>query len=156
MKRWNLQPTGFYNFKTLVKNYQLFEVNVSATDALAFLRSTGKPFVSNLKANISSRFVSQDIVSAFSILDPKKVPSVTSPDIKTYGEAFLNKLIAHFGVAKNAITLAGLECDKEAIVSDEAITEWKNYGRYLAQNNHSKSVARIKNHRTDGCYVPKP
>ncbi len=90
------------------------EVNVSATDALAFLRSTGKPFVSNLKANISSRFVSQDIVSAFSIFDPKKVPSITSPDIKTYGEALLNKLVAHFGVAKNAITLAGLECDKRS------------------------------------------
>ncbi len=59
------------------------EVNVSATDALAFLRSTGKPFVLNLKANISSRFVSQDIVSAFSIFDPKKVPSITSPDIKS-------------------------------------------------------------------------
>ena len=33
-----------------------------------------------LKGNISSRFCSQDIVSAFSIFDPKKTPSVDTSE----------------------------------------------------------------------------
>ena len=41
-----------------------------------------------LKANIhaSSRFVSQNIVSSFSIFDPKKVPVADSSDLLAYGE----------------------------------------------------------------------
>ena len=38
-----------------------------------------------LVANISSRFGLQDIIEAFSIFDPKKVPSIDSAGIKTYG-----------------------------------------------------------------------
>ena len=62
-------------------------VNVSVPD-VAFTEKAGKSFVS--KANISSRFSSQDVVVAFSIFDLKKVPSIASADIKTYGESFLN------------------------------------------------------------------
>ena len=62
---------------------------------MIFTENVGKPFVSNLKANISSRFGSQDIIAAFSIFDPKKVPSIDSPDIKMYSESFINTLYAH-------------------------------------------------------------
>ena len=64
-------------------------VNVSVPD-VAFTEKVGKSFVCKLKANISSRFSSQDVVAAFFIFDLKKVPSITSADIKTYGESFLN------------------------------------------------------------------
>lgn len=102
--------------------------------------------MSNLKANISSRFVSQDVITAFSIFDPKKVPAIDSPDIKTYGELLLSTLISHFGVTKLATTLTGSDCVKEAIVSDEAIIEWKNYRRYLAQNKKKiRSVISLQN-----------
>lgn len=73
-------------------------VNISVPDINEFAEKVGKPFVSKLQANISSRFGSQDIISAFSILDPKKVPSIDSADIKTYGESFVDTLCAHFGV----------------------------------------------------------
>ena len=51
-------------------------VNISIPDIVAFTENVGKPFASNLKANITSRFGSQDIIAAFSIFDPKKVPSI--------------------------------------------------------------------------------
>ena len=38
--------------------------------------------MSKFKANISSKFGSQDVVAAFSIFDPKMVPSIESADIK--------------------------------------------------------------------------
>lgn len=47
-------------------------VTVSLPDIVAFIESEGKPLISNLKANISSRFGSQDIKAASSIFDPKK------------------------------------------------------------------------------------
>ena len=57
-------------------------MTISVPDIVAFTESAGKSFVSKLKANISSRFGSQDVIAAFSIFDPKKVPSIDSPDIK--------------------------------------------------------------------------
>lgn len=81
--------------------------------------------------NISSRFGSQDVIASFSIFDPKKVPSIDSPEIKKYGEDILH---SHFGVPRAAKTLDGVECMKEPLVSDETIIEWKNYRRFLAQH----------------------
>ena len=42
-------------------------------DISSFQERVTKPFVSVLKSNISSRFASQNLVSCFSIFDPKKV-----------------------------------------------------------------------------------
>ena len=119
-------------------------VNISVPDVVAFTENVGKPFVSNLKANIPSRFGSQDTIAAFSIFDPKKVPSIDSPDINTYGESFVNTLYAHFGVSKAAKTLAGVECTKEPIVSDETMIEWKNYRRFLAQHPKEKITTQLQ------------
>ena len=54
-------------------------VNTTTSDIQTFQNSV----VSTLKGNISSRFCSQDIVSAFSIFDPKKTPSGTLPSINS-------------------------------------------------------------------------
>ena len=119
-------------------------VNISVPDIVAFTEKIGKPFVSKLKANISSRFGSQDITAAFSIFDPKKVPSIDSADIKTYGESFINTLHAHFGVPKAVKTLEGVECTKEPIVLDETMIEWKNYRCFLAQNPKEKITTQLQ------------
>ena len=106
-------------------------VTISVPDIVAFIESVGKPFVSKLKANISSRFGSQDIIAALSIFDPKKVPSIDSSNFKNYCESSVNTLHTHFGVPRAAKTLDGVECTKEPI--DETIIEWKNYRRFVAQ-----------------------
>lgn len=106
--------------------------------------------MSKLKANISSRFGSQDVIADFSIFDPKKVPSIDSADIKTYGESFVDILYSQFGVPRAAKTLDGAECTKEPIVSNETIIEWKNYRRFLAQHPKKTISAQLRELATKG------
>ena len=119
-------------------------VNISVPDINEVTEKVGKPFVSKLQANISSRFGSQDIISAFSVFDPKKVPNIDSADIKTYGESFIDTPCGHFGVPKATKTLDGAEYTKEPIISDETIIEWKNYRRFLAQHSKEKITSQLQ------------
>ena len=65
---------------------EVTDITIALADIQYFQDSVGKPFISNLKNNISNRFSSQDIVSSFSIFDPKKIPSPESPLYARYGE----------------------------------------------------------------------
>ena len=68
-----------------------------------------KPFVTMLKVNISSRFVSQVVVSSFSIFDSKKVPAADSSDLLHYGEDLVDLLLSHYGAEQHADTIDGDE-----------------------------------------------
>jgi len=99
------------------------QVGVSVPAALDFAEKVGKPYISKLKVNICSRFSSQNVVAAFSIFDPTKIPSINSAEIKTYGESSLDILMSHYATQKASTTLSGAEHTKEAILSDETIIE---------------------------------
>ena len=60
-----------------------------------------------LKANISSWFISQDIVSSFSISDPKKMPAADSSDVLAYREDLVDLMLAHYSVEQPAETVDG-------------------------------------------------
>lgn len=60
------------------------DVKITTPIITSFQERVEKSFVMMLKANISSRFVSQD-VSSFSIFDPKKVPAADSSDASLWG-----------------------------------------------------------------------
>ena len=99
----------------------------------SFQEAVAKPFITKLKNNISSRFASQDVVSSFSIFDPKKVPGPDSLDLPSYGEGPVDALINHYGADRLAETV---ECEvyvKEALISSELRTEWKAFRDYLAK-----------------------
>ena len=49
-------------------------INFNSDDVVSFQSRVTEPFYTKLKENISNRFVSQDVVSCFSIFDPKKTP----------------------------------------------------------------------------------
>lgn len=85
------------------------------------------------KLFVTSRFSSQDTVTAFSIFDPKKVPSSDSHDVKLYGESAIHTLLSQFGILKPSKGLDGVEYNQEPIISDEVIIEWKNFRRFIAQ-----------------------
>ena len=53
------------------------DIKITTESIATFQERVAKPFVTMLKANnyISRQFVSQDIVSSFSIFDPEKVPA---------------------------------------------------------------------------------
>ena len=70
--------------------------NRNISDITTFQETIAKPFITHLK-DISRRFASSgDVLSALSILDPKKVP-VDSDDLSHYGEASISTLLAYYG-----------------------------------------------------------
>ncbi len=63
-------------------------IKVTMLSIVSFQKTVAKPFVAQLKENISCRFSSSsEIVSAFSIFDPRKVSKVKdTPAMNQYGE----------------------------------------------------------------------
>lgn len=109
------------------------DVEITTAIITSFQEQVAKPFVMMLKANISSRFVSQDVVSSFSIFDPKEVPAADSLDLLHYGEDSVDLLFAHYGADQPEITVDGVEHTKKALISPDIRTEWKTFRSYLSK-----------------------
>ena len=71
------------------------ELQATTITITSFQENVAKPFVTDLKGNISRTFSSQDIVASFSIFDPSKLPQNDSPDLSSYGEEFRGVLEDH-------------------------------------------------------------
>lgn len=123
---------------------EVADIKITMPDIESFQKTVGNPFISTLKDNISSRFTSQDVVSAFSIFDPKKVPSLESPKFKDYGEDSLKVLIDHYGVDRLADTLDGEECSKPALISVDVCSEWKTFRQYLTKQAKEDAKSQIQ------------
>ena len=93
----------------------------------------GKPFIRLIKDNISSQFrsSSKDVLSAFSIFDAKKVPSLSTHELPLYGDSSIQTLIGQFRRDLPAKSLEGAEFEKAVIVSSDLSTEWKTYRQLL-------------------------
>ena len=50
-------------------------INFNSDGVASFQSRITEPFYTKLKENIANRYVSQDVVSCFSIFDPKKTPN---------------------------------------------------------------------------------
>ena len=50
-------------------------INFNSDDVVSFQSRVTEPFYTKLKENIANCFISQDVVSCFSIFDPKKTPN---------------------------------------------------------------------------------
>ena len=77
------------------------------SDITSFVDRVAKPFVTKLNNNISIRFVSQDVVSSFSIFDQSKIPASDSSDLASYGDHSVDILINHYGTDQPAETVEG-------------------------------------------------
>ena len=102
---------------------------VTHLDICSFQERVGKPFIRLIKDNISSQFrsSSKDVLSAFNICDPKKVPRLSTHELPLYGDSSIQTLIGQFGKDLLAKLLEGTEFEKAAIVSSDLSTEWKMY-----------------------------
>ena len=78
-------------------------INFNSDDVASFQSRVTEPFYTKLKENIANRFVSQDVVSCFSIFDPKKTPN--SLENCTYEEDQVKVLLEHYGSALPAETV---------------------------------------------------
>ena len=78
------------------------KIKINSESITSFQENVAKPFVTDLKGNISRRFSSQDIVASFSIFDPSKLPQNDSPDLSSYGKEFLGVLEDHYRAQYNS------------------------------------------------------
>ena len=121
------------------------KVTIDADKILSFQNTIAKPFVADLKANITSRFASSNaVVSALSIFDPRKVPKQDSVSLPTYGEESVGKLIAHYGEDREAETVDGEETVKAAMISTEIRTEWKTFRQLLVKQPQDTTASQLK------------
>ena len=96
------------------------EVELTQEDIASFQDDIGKPFVALVKENIASRFSSsKDIITSFSIFDPKKVPAPTSVELISYGEDSISTLIDHYAKDLQGETVEGIEFENKAIISKD-------------------------------------
>ena len=105
----------------------------------------GKSFIRLIKDNISSQFrsSSKDVLSAFSIFDPKKVPSLSTHELPLYGDSSIQTLIGQFGRGLPAKSLEGTEFEKAAIVSSDLSIEWKTYRQLLIKQPKEMQLKKL-------------
>ena len=106
---------------------QAIGTNISHDDMESFQAKVAKPFISHLKGNISSHFISSDDVSSpLSISHPRKVHCLTSDELSCYGEISIHALLGHYGSERSTETLQGKVTIRDAISSPDIRTELKN------------------------------
>ena len=118
--------------------------NVTSTDIRQFQESVAKPFLRHLKDNISSRFASSgQVIGAFSIFNPKKLPNVESSEFTSYGDESLKILMEHYGKDKDAETLQGEATVREAILTSDISTEWKTFCKYMSKEMQENTKSQL-------------
>ena len=80
-------------------------------------------FIHQLRDNISSHFTSSDVVSTFSIFDPRKVPATSSSLFSLYGKGAIDTLIDHYAQDFPTESVHGVQFVKEGIISLVVRTE---------------------------------
>ena len=128
-------------------------IKITMDDISNFQERVGKPFVSDLKNNISSSFTSQDIVSSMSIFDPSKLLNVDSPGFTSYGDSSIDTLIQHYGKDREAQTIDGEEYLKKALISPELHTEWKTFRQFFSKHPEEDMKLQLKELVTNAMLV---
>ena len=119
-------------------------IEISAEDITTFQKNVVESFIVNLKDKISRRFASSsDVVSAKSIFDPKKMPSVESPDLHRYGVDHIGTLLSHYGTDKLGQTSLGEPTVKKTLISSEIHIEWISYQRFIAMKHKENMKSQL-------------
>ena len=90
-------------------------------------------FLEKLIENLLSRFPDSGLLSAFSILDPQKLPS-SDNDVSTYGICQLETLCAHYGQSKT--TESGIEL-LPVVDTVKTKDEWVVFRQLMSNNLRS-------------------
>ena len=92
----------------------------------------------------SRRFEAQDIVSALSIFDPRKVPSSDSTQLPTYGTKSIELLTDHYAQKRHSLTLDEEEMQKEGLITPELHTEWITFRAFLSKKAEDDIAKQLK------------
>ena len=119
-------------------------INFNSDDVASFQSRVTEPFYTKLKENIANCFVSQDVVSCFSIFDPKKTPN--SLVNCTYGEDHVKVLLEHYGSKLPAETVVWDEflMPADLTSSSDLPTEWKTFRRYITNQPREDIKEQLK------------
>ena len=100
-------------------------IEVIHLDICSFQERVGKLYTRLIKDNIFSGFrsSSKDVLSAFSIFDPKKVPSLSTHEQPLYGDGSIQTFIGQFRRDSPAKSLEGTVFEMAAIVSSDLRVE---------------------------------
>ena len=79
-------------------------------------------------------------MSAFSIFDPKKAPSVDTSEYQQYGKGSVTVLLDQYGGKKTVVSLEGEEYEKMGLVSSEVKAEWKILSNQKTTGRHGISI----------------
>ena len=94
----------------------VIEGQITQEDISTFQAKIGQCFIHQLRDNITSRFTSSDVVSSFSIFDPRKVPATSSPLFSLHGEGATDTLIDHYAQNFPAETVYGVQFKYSCII----------------------------------------
>ena len=109
------------------------EEQITQEDIATFQEKIGQCFNHQSRDNNTSRFTFSDVVSSFSIFDPRKVPATSSPLLSLYGEGAIDTLIDHYAQDFLAETVHGVQFVKEGNFSLDVLKEWKTYRQLLSR-----------------------
>ena len=102
----------------------------------------GKPSIRLIKACLEPP--QKMVLSAFSIFDPKKVPSLSTHELPLCGDSSIQTLVGQFGRDLPAKSLEGTEFEKAAIDSSDLSTEWKMYRQLLIKQPKDDISMQLK------------
>ena len=125
------------------------DIKITTESITSYQDRVAKPFITMLKNNISSWFILQDVVSSFSIFDPKKVSAADSSGLLSYGEDSVDLLIELYSAEQPAETVQGDEYTKEALISPELRIEWKTFCSYLSKHPKGTLCSQLTELSTD-------
>ena len=110
---------------------------------------------SSVEGQHYKHFTSSDVVSSFSIFDPRKVPATSSPLFSLYGEDAIDTLIDHYAQDFPTETVHGVQFVKEGIISLDVSTEWKTYRQPLSKQRKDNLKTQLQELATNDT-LPKP
>ena len=113
------------------ESFYFKEQKISDSSAQRRAFSTSKiQFLEKLTDNLRSRFPDSGLLSAFSILDPQKLPS-TDSDLSLYGRDELDTLCAHYG--QSTTTESGTEL-LPVVDTVKTKDEWVVFRQLMSKN----------------------
>lgn len=118
------------------------EFVISDEQEQQFIMHIYRPYIQSVIDRISSRLKSSDLVSAFSIFDPRHLPE-KEEELATYGEETLKQLTDFYGKEQRATYEDKTGVSHPDIVAEQAEAEWKIFRRVMFVQFRSTGLENV-------------
>ena len=125
--------TWFKDHKTVFTDSELLgerNIVISEEEEQQFMMQVYRPYIQSIIDRISSRLKSSDLVSAFSIFDPRHLPG-KEEELATYGVETLQKLTDFYGKEQRVTCEDKTGVSYPDVTAEQAEAEWKIFRRAM-------------------------